>query len=41
MDEGRVEVTFHARVPGGANEDLIELLEAQPGVRRVQVESLN
>jgi putative Mg2+ transporter-C (MgtC) family protein len=41
VDEGRVEVTFHARVPAGAHEDLIELLEAQPGVRRVQVESLS
>jgi putative Mg2+ transporter-C (MgtC) family protein len=41
LDEGRVEVTFEARVPAQASDDLIETLEAQPGVRRVRVESVS
>jgi putative Mg2+ transporter-C (MgtC) family protein len=39
LDEGSVEVTFQARVAGDAADDLIAALEAQPGVRRIRVES--
>jgi putative Mg2+ transporter-C (MgtC) family protein len=40
LDEGLVEATFQARVAVDAGEELIAALEAQPGVRRVRVESL-
>jgi putative Mg2+ transporter-C (MgtC) family protein len=40
VDEGSVTVTFHAHVPADAPpEELIGALEAQPGVRRVHIES--
>lgn len=32
-------MTFQARVAGEAADDLIAALEAQPGVRRIRVES--
>ena len=39
LDEGSVEVTFQARVAGDDADDLTAALEAQPGVRRIRVES--
>lgn len=39
IDEGSVEVTFQASVAGKAVEELIPALEAQPGLRRIRVES--
>jgi putative Mg2+ transporter-C (MgtC) family protein len=41
VDERRVEVTFQARVPRSAGDDLLALLESQPGVRRVRIELLS
>ena len=41
LEEDRVEVTFEARVPAQSSDDLIETLEALPGVRRVRVESVS
>jgi len=38
IDETSVDVTFHARIPAEAGEELITLLESQPGVRRVRVD---
>lgn len=38
IDEASMEVTFQARIPAEADEELIEVLEAQPGVRRVRVD---
>lgn len=40
IDEGSVAVTFHAHIPvDAAPEELIGALEAQPGVRRVRIET--
>lgn len=38
VDETSVEITFQARIPAEAGEELIEVLESQPGVRRVRVD---
>jgi putative Mg2+ transporter-C (MgtC) family protein len=38
VDEASVEVTFQARIPAEAGDELIEVLESQPGVRRVRVD---
>jgi hypothetical protein len=40
LDEGRVQVTFQARVSPTTSEDLLAVLESQPGVRRVRIEPL-
>jgi len=40
IDGGQVSVSFEARFPAAARESIIEVLEAQPGVRRVRVETL-
>jgi len=39
VDERRVQVTFQTRVPAGGSDELVAALEAQPGVRRLRVES--
>jgi len=38
LDERRVQVTLRARVSPTAREDLLTVLESQPGVRRVRIE---
>jgi putative Mg2+ transporter-C (MgtC) family protein len=38
LDEGRVEVTLQARVSPTTGEELLTVLESQPGVRRVRIE---
>ena len=40
LDEGRVQVTLQARVSPTTSEDLLAVLESQPGVRRVRIEPL-
>jgi putative Mg2+ transporter-C (MgtC) family protein len=40
MDEHRTEVTFQASFPAAASDRVLELLETQPGVRRLRVEPL-
>ncbi len=40
IDEGRVQVTLQARVSPTTSEDLLAVLESQPGVRRVRIEPL-
>jgi putative Mg2+ transporter-C (MgtC) family protein len=40
VDEGRVQVTLQARVSPTTSEDLLGILESQPGVRRVRIEPL-
>jgi len=40
LDEGRVQVTLQARISPTTSEDLLAVLEAQPGVRRVRIEPL-
>jgi putative Mg2+ transporter-C (MgtC) family protein len=40
LDEGRVEVTLQARVSPTTGEDLLTVLESQPGVRRVRIEPI-
>lgn len=39
VDERRVQVTFQTRVPAGGSDELVAVLEGQPGVRRLRVES--
>ena len=38
VDEGRVQVAFRARGSSTTGEDLLAVLESQPGVRRVRIE---
>jgi len=38
IDEQRVQVTFQARFPESAGAGLLEVLESQPGVRRLRIE---
>jgi putative Mg2+ transporter-C (MgtC) family protein len=38
VDEHRVQVTFQARVSKAKGEELLAVLESQPGVRRVRIE---
>ena len=38
VDEGSVEITFQARIPDDAEEELVQILESQPGLRRVRVD---
>ena len=38
IDEQRVQVTFQARFPESAGDGLLEVLESQPGVRRLRIE---
>ena len=38
IDELRVQVTFQARFPERAGDGLLEVLESQPGVRRLRIE---
>jgi hypothetical protein len=40
IDEHRTAVTFQASFPAVANDRVLELLETQPGVRRLRVEPL-
>ena len=40
IDENRTAVTFQASFPATASDRIVELLETQPGVRRVRVEPL-
>ena len=40
LDEGRVEVTLQARVSPTTGEELLTVLESQPGVRRVRIEAV-
>ena len=40
LDEGRVHVTLQARVSPTTSEDLLAILESQPGVRRMRIEPL-
>ena len=40
LDEGRVQITLQARVSPTTSEDLLAVLESQPGVRRVRIEPL-
>ena len=40
IDEHRIHVTFQARLPKSASEDVIIALEAQPGVRHIRVDVL-
>jgi len=39
VDEGRVQVIFQARISPTRADDLVGVLESQPGVRRVRIES--
>lgn len=41
LDERRVELTLQASVEAAAEDRLVRVLEAQPGVRRVRVEALD
>jgi hypothetical protein len=38
VDDISVEVTFQARIPADAGEELVQILESQPGLRRVRVD---
>jgi putative Mg2+ transporter-C (MgtC) family protein len=38
VDEGSVEITFQARIPAEAGDELVAILESQPGLRRVRVD---
>jgi putative Mg2+ transporter-C (MgtC) family protein len=38
VDDTSVEVTFQARIPADAGEELVQILESQPGLRRVRVD---
>jgi putative Mg2+ transporter-C (MgtC) family protein len=38
VDETSVEITFQARIPADAGEELVQILESQPGLRRVRVD---
>ena len=40
IDEQRIRMTFNARVPAAAPDRLVSVLEAQPGIRRITIESL-
>jgi putative Mg2+ transporter-C (MgtC) family protein len=40
VDERRVHIAVHVRLPKGTSEDIIAAIEAQPGVRRVQIDLL-
>jgi putative Mg2+ transporter-C (MgtC) family protein len=40
IEERRVQVTFQARVPKSRREEMLQLLESHPGVKRVRVEPL-
>jgi putative Mg2+ transporter-C (MgtC) family protein len=40
LDEGRVEVTLQARVSPTTREELLTVLESQPGVRRVRIQPI-
>jgi putative Mg2+ transporter-C (MgtC) family protein len=40
IEGGQVSVTLEARFPAAATDAIVELLEAQPGVRRVRIEPL-
>jgi hypothetical protein len=38
VDDTSVEITFQARIPADAGEELVQILESQPGLRRVRVD---
>jgi putative Mg2+ transporter-C (MgtC) family protein len=38
IDGASMEVTFQARIPADSSDQLVEILESQPGVRRVRVD---
>ena len=40
IDERRIRMTFNARVPAATPDRLVSVLEAQPGIRRITIESL-
>jgi len=41
IEGGQVSVTFEARFPASASDSIVELLESQPGVRMVRIETLS
>ncbi len=38
LDDGHVRIAFQARLPRSRSDELLDALEGQPGVRRIQVE---
>jgi putative Mg2+ transporter-C (MgtC) family protein len=38
VDEGRVQVTFNARLPKNASDDIIAAIETHPGVRHIRMD---
>jgi len=38
VDETSMEITFQAHIPADAGEELVQILESQPGLRRVRVD---
>lgn len=40
IDERGIQVAFQVRVPRSASDDLVTVLESQPGVKRVRIESI-